>query len=209
MWISTRLTRLFSSGEGHEITREEILALASLGHRDGNLISQENEYLNNILNLREIPTERVLTPRSVVHMLDQELTVTQALDLPQTQQFSRMPVFGKSIDDIVGKVIKRDLFSLERQGKGDEPLKNHVIPITRVAERLPVQQLIDLFIKERAHLFLVEDEFGQTAGIVTLEDAIETLLGREIVDESDTVEDMQELARGKYRARLRSDKLNQ
>ncbi len=209
VWISTRLTRLFSSGEGHEITREEILALASLGHRDGNLISQENEYLNNILNLREIPTERVLTPRSVVHMLDQELTVTQALDLPQTQQFSTMPVFGKSIDDIVGKVIKRDLFSLERQGKGDEPLKNHVIPITRVAERLPVQQLIDLFIKERAHLFLVEDEFGQTAGIVTLEDAIETLLGREIVDESDTVEDMQELARGKYRARLRSDKLNQ
>jgi CBS domain containing-hemolysin-like protein len=206
VWVSTRLTRLFSNGVEHEITREEIIALASLGHRDGNLISQENEYLTNILGLREITTERVLTPRSVVHMLDSELTVSQAIDLPQTHQFSRMPVYGKNIDDIIGKVIKRDLFLLEREGKGEEPLKKHVKPITRVAEKLSVQLLIDLFIKQRAHLFLVEDEFGQTAGIVTLEDAIETLLGREIVDESDIVEDMQELARGKYRERLLSDK---
>ncbi|MGB0495258.1 MAG: CNNM domain-containing protein, partial [Kangiellaceae bacterium] len=203
VWISTRLTRLFSSGENNEITREEIIALASLGQKDGNLISQENEYLNNILNLREIPTEQVLTPRSVVHMLDVQLTVTQALDLPKTQQFSRMPVYEKTNDNILGKVIKRDLFLLERQGKGEERLAEHVKPITRVTEKLSVQHLIDLFIKQRAHLFLVEDEFGQTAGIVTLEDAIETLLGCEIVDESDTVEDMQELARGKYRDRLR------
>ena len=71
-----------------------------------------------------------------------------------------------------------------------------------MSEKLPVHRLIDLFIKNRAHLFLVEDEFGQTAGIVTLEDAIETLLGREIVDESDKVADMQELARKRYRDRL-------
>lgn len=205
VWVATRLTRLFSSEEGNQITREEIIALASLGHKDGNLISQENDYLTNMLNLREIKTEQVLTPRSVVHMLDWNCTVTEALDQPQTKQFSRMPVYGKNIDDIVGKVIKRDLFELERQGKGDQILKDYVKPITRIAEVLPVQQLIDLFIKQRAHLFLVEDEFGQTAGIVTLEDAIETLLGREIIDESDTVEDMQKLARDRYRDRLRTD----
>ena len=67
-------------------------------------------------------------------------------------------------------------------------------------------RLLDLFIKRREHLFLVEDQFGQTAGIVTLEDAVETLLGREIMDESDTVEDMQELARTKYRGRLRDSR---
>jgi len=206
VWISTRLTRLFSSEEGNQITREEIIALASLGHKDGNLISQENDYLANILSLREIETEQVLTPRSVVHMLDRNLTVTEALDQPQTKQFSRMPVYSKNRDDIVGKVIKRELFELEREGKGEQILKDYVKPITRVAEKLPVQQLIDLFIKQRAHLFLVEDEFGQTAGIVTLEDAIETLLGREIIDESDAVEDMQELARDRYRDRLRTDK---
>jgi CBS domain containing-hemolysin-like protein len=77
VWISTRLTKLFSDKEGNEITREEIIALASLGHRDGTLFAHENEYLSNILSLREVRTEQVLTPRSVVHMLDQDMTVRE------------------------------------------------------------------------------------------------------------------------------------
>jgi len=209
VWISTRLTRLFSRNKGQEITREEIIALASLGLRDGTLMSQENEYLANILKLREIRTEAVLTPRSVVHMLYQNLTVTEALDQAETRQFSRMPIFGEGIDDITGKVMRADLFEAERAGQGSAPIKQFAKTIVRVSEKLPVQQLLDLFIKNRAHLFLVEDEFGQTAGIVTLEDAIETLLGREILDERDTVADMQALARGNYRQRLRAEKLKQ
>jgi len=209
VWISTRLTRLFSRNKGQEITREEIIALASLGLRDGTLMSQENEYLANILKLREIRTEEVLTPRSVVHMLHQDLTVTEALDQAATRQFTRMPIFGEGIDDIKGKVMRADLFEAERDGQGSAPIKQFAKTIFRVSEKLPVQQLLDLFIKNRAHLFLVEDEFGQTAGIVTLEDAIETLLGREILDERDTVADMQALARGKYRQRLRAAKQKQ
>ena len=85
----------------------------------------------------------------------------------------------------------------------DRPLAEHITPLGRVSRELPVMRLLDLFIKRREHMFLVEDEYGQTAGIVTLEDALETLLGREIMDESDTVEDMQELARSRYRGRLR------
>lgn len=208
VWISTRLTKLFSKTEGDEITREEIKALASLGHREGTLFSDENEYLSNILNLREIRTEQVLTPRSVVHMINQDMTVSAALDHPLTKQFSRMPVYGDSADDIIGKVIKRDLFQAERTGNGNERVGKYVHPIVRVSEKLPIQQLLDQFIKHRAHLFLVEDEFGQNSGVVTLEDAIETLLGREIIDESDTVEDMQALAKDKYRKRLRNKKLN-
>jgi CBS domain containing-hemolysin-like protein len=206
VWLSTRMTKLFSRNKEQEITREEIIALASLGLRDGTLISQENEYLANILKLREIRTEEVLTPRSVVHMLDQNLTVTDALDQAHTRQFTRMPIYGEGIDDIKGKVILGDLFEAERGGQGSEPIKQFAKKIFRVSEKLPVQQLLDLFIKNQAHLFLVEDEFGQTAGIVTLEDAIETLLGREILDERDTIADMQELARGKYRQRLRKEK---
>ncbi|HAD10371.1 MAG TPA: transporter [Porticoccaceae bacterium] len=209
VWISTRLTRLFSKKEGDEITREEIIALASLGHREGALFPDESEYLANILSLREVTTEKVLTPRSVVHMLGRDMTVSEALDHPRTRQFSRMPVYGDSTDDIIGKVIKRDLFLAERAGHGDEKVEKYVRPIVRVSEKLPIQQLLDLFIKHRAHLFMVEDEFGQNSGVVTLEDAIETLLGREIVDESDKVEDMQALARDKYRRRLRSEKLDQ
>lgn len=206
VWFSTRLTRLFTHNKGTEITREEIIALASLGHKDGVLFSQENEYLSNLLSLREIKTEQILTPRTVVHMLDEQLTVKEALDNPMTRQFTRIPVFAESMDDVTGKVIRVDLFEAERTGHGSTPIKEFAKPIVRVSEKLPVHTLLDQFIKNRMHLFLVEDEFGQTSGIVTLEDAIETLLGREIVDESDIATDMQELARSKYRERLRSVK---
>lgn len=206
VWISTRLTRLFKQGKENEITREEIIALASLGHKGGSLFSQESEYLENVLKLRELRTGQVYTPRTVVHMLHQNVTVTEALNHEQTRQFTRMPVYGESVDDIKGKVIKGDLYQAERNGHGDEPIINFAIPLVSVSEKLPVQQLLDMFIKNHVHLYLVEDEYGQTSGVVTLEDAIETLLGREIVDESDTVTDMQALARNKYRERLREIK---
>jgi len=206
VWLSTRLTKLFSSSKENEITREEIIALASLGHKDGNLFSQENEYLSNLLQLREVKTEQILTPRSVVHMLDANTTVTDALNDAGTKQFTRIPVFGENTDDIRGKVIRADLYEAERQGKGNEPISNFAIPVFTVSEKMSVNSLLDTFIKQNAHLFMVADEFGQTAGVVSLEDAIETLLGREIVDETDKVADLQELARSKYRNRLREDK---
>ena len=206
VWISTRLTKMFSSNKENEITREEIIALASLGHKGGNLFTQENEYLSNLLNLREVKTEQILTPRSVVHMLDANMTVTQALDDPKTKQFTRIPIYGENTDDILGKVIRKDLYEAERQGKGSEQIQNLSKPLNKVSEKMSVHSLLDIFIKQKAHIFLVHDEFGQTAGVVSLEDALETLLGREIVDAADKVEDMRELARSQYRERLREEK---
>lgn len=206
VWLATRLTRLFKHRRENEITREEILAMASLGQKDGALVAQENQYLSNVLSLRETTTEQVLTPRTVVHMLPRKLSVSEALADPATRQFSRIPVYAGDIDNVVGKVMRADLYEAERNGCGKKPLQAYAKPIQRVYEHLPVSQLLDIFIKNQAHLVLVEDEFNQTAGIVTLEDAIETLLGREIVDESDQVMDMRELARRKYRERLRDVK---
>ena len=91
VWIATRITRLFKRAKENEITREEIIALASLGHKDGTLFSQENEYLSNMLKLRELRTGQVFTPRTVVHMLHKHITVTEALNHEKTSQFSRMP----------------------------------------------------------------------------------------------------------------------
>jgi CBS domain containing-hemolysin-like protein len=206
VWLATRLTKFFNDSKGNEITRKEVIALASLGHRDGNLFSQENQYLSNVLSLRDVSTDQILTPRTVVHMLPLKMTISEALDSSQTRQFTRIPLYGKDIDDIQGMVIRADLYEAERSGLGGETLESKAKPILRVSEKLPVQHLLDQFIKKHVHLFLVEDEFGQTAGVVTLEDAIETLLGREIVDESDKVEDMQALARSNYRDRLRDEK---
>ncbi len=207
VWVSTRLTKLFGSRAENAVTREEIIAMASLGKQGGALNAREDEYLSNALSLREVSTEEVLTPRTVVHMLEHDMSVSEALDDPQTRQFSRMPIYDESPDIIVGKVLRHDLFMAERSGQGDEPVKNFAKQILAVSEKLPVVHLLELMLKNRVHLCLVEDEFGQTSGIVTLEDAIETLLGREIVDESDAVVDMQKLARDKYRERLRGGKV--
>jgi CBS domain containing-hemolysin-like protein len=206
VWLSTRITHLFSKNKNSEITRDEIIALASISHRDGSLFTQENEYLSNLLNLREIRVEKILTPRMVVHMLQDSLTVTEALNDPKTSQFSRIPTYGETIDDVTGCILRTELFEAERNGLGDKPVGELAQSVTRVSEKLPVHKMLDLFIKSKVHLALAEDEFGQLAGVVTLEDAIETLLGREIVDESDEVTDMQEFAKSQFRDRLRKVK---
>ena len=130
-------------------------------------------------------SEDILTPRTVVHMLDEAMSIKQALSDPKTRQFSRIPIYAGNTETITGKVYLVDLLEAAYNGKAEHAINEFSKPIFRVSEKLSVQKLLDLFIKQRAHLFLVEDEFGQMAGIVTLEDAIETLLGREIVDERD------------------------
>tara|TARA_R110001592_G_scaffold240929_2_gene501262 strand:- start:87514 stop:88548 length:1035 start_codon:yes stop_codon:yes gene_type:complete len=207
VWLSARLTDMFAKG-GHSssINREEFAALAKLGARHGSLGSQESELLENILRLREVRTAGILTPRTVVSALDASLTVGEALARLKEVPFTRMPVYESDLDTVVGLVLRPRVLSAMLDGDEDKPLRDYMVPIHRVSTELPVPILLDLFIRRRAHLFLVEDEYGQTAGIVTLEDAVETLLGREIMDESDTIEDMQELARAKYRGRLRDTK---
>jgi len=206
VWLSTILTNLFSHHKDNDVTREEIIAMASLSHKGGKLLSHESNYLSNLLSLHNKITEQILTPRTVVHMLDESLTVTEALNNPVTAQFSRIPIYAHNSDNVTGNVIRVDLFEAERKGHGDVAIIEFSKSIFRVSEKLSVHNLLDLFIKRNVHIFLVEDEFGQTAGIVTLEDAIETLIGREIVDERDIVEDMQAMAKDKYRDRLREIK---
>jgi len=154
--------------------------------------------------LRDVKVQDILTPRSVVHAIDESTTVSDALSMENTANFTRIPVFQGNIDNITGVIIKGSLYEREREGNGDATVGTQAVEIFRVSSSLPVFVLLDLFIKRHEHIFIVEDQFGQTLGVVSLEDAIETLLGREIVDESDQVEDMQELAKSNYRQRLKS-----
>lgn len=207
VWLSARLTSLFSRGDQPGfVSREELAALAKLGARHGALGDQESELLENILQLRYTRTGEILTPRTVVSAIRGSQSVSEALAEISDVPFTRIPVYQSDLDSIEGLVLRPRLHEAEREGGEDKPLSDYVIPIYRVSEELPVLRLLDLFIKRKEHMFLVEDEYGQTSGIVTLEDAVETLLGREIMDESDTVEDMQELARTNYRGRLRGSR---
>lgn len=206
VWLASLVTKLFSSKKEHTITREEIMALAALSHKGGNLGDEENQYLENLFRLREVPTKSVLTPRSVIHMLHKEATIESAFEHENTKRFSRIPIYTENADDIDSLVFLKDLYEAVREGRGQDKIETLATPIEVVSEKLPVYKLLDLSIKRRTHLFLVQDNYGQTTGIVTLEDAVETLLGREIVDESDEVADMQALAKEKYRDRLRDQK---
>ena len=116
VWVSTRLTRLFSRHKENDITREEIIALASLGHKEGVLFPQENSYLFNLLNLCDIKTEEILTPRTVVHMLDGKLTVEEAINKESIREFSRIPVYLDTQENIIGKLLLIDLFEAACNG---------------------------------------------------------------------------------------------
>jgi CBS domain containing-hemolysin-like protein len=203
VWFSSLLTRMFSTGKQNVITREELLTVAALSHKGGTLDNQESQLVENILKLRDVKTEDILTPRSVVHALAKEITISEAITNEKTANFTRMPIYDGAIDNITGVVLKAHLYENERQGNGKIELSEIATPIWRVSESLPVLNLLDLFIKRNEHIFIVEDHFGQTAGVVSLEDAIETFLGREIIDESDQVEDLQKLAKSNYRNRLK------
>lgn len=205
VWLATRVTSLFRRNNNDGISREEILAFTALGYKEGVIETQENQLLENILKLRDCKVEDILTPRTVVHAVPETTTVEEALSFAQTAVFTRIPVYKESIDTITGMIMKGQLYECERHGQGDKQLKEIQLPIYRISKKFPVLNVLDLFIKRHEQLFLVEDQFGQTAGVVTLEDAIETLLGREIVDESDQVADMQKLAKEHYRDRLRKD----
>lgn len=207
VWVSARLTDLFSKGgDPASISRDELAALAKLGTRHGSLGPHEGELLGNILQLRQTRTAEILTPRTVVSALNVKLTVSEAMAQLKKVPFTRLPVFDTNLDEVVGLVLRPQILEAVLDDGGDNPLTDYLAPIYRVSTELPVLTLLDVFIRRREHLFLVEDEYGQTAGIVTLEDAVETMLGREIMDESDTVADMQELARTKYRGRIRESK---
>ena len=203
VWLSALITQLFSKGKSGGVSREELTAMAKLGARHGSLRNQESELLENILSLRGTRTEDILTPRTVVTALPENITILEGLDRLGDRPFNRIPVYRSNVDAISGVVYRPTMLEAVREGQGELTLAAIAAPEYRVSEELPVLQLLDLFLKRKEHLFLVEDEYGQTAGVVTLEDAVETLLGREIMDESDKVEDMQQLARSTYRERLR------
>ena len=206
VWLSARITSLFSSGKGSSISRDELAAMVKLGARHGALGSQESELVGNILRMRGTRTEEILTPRKVVFSLEASLTLEEAREQVSAAPFTRIPVYRGDMDWVLGMVFRAQILEASHdEAQTGKKLEEFIHPVHQVSAELPVLLLLDQFIKRREHLFLVSDQYGQTSGIVTLEDAIETLLGREIMDESDQVEDMQELAKRQYRERLRDN----
>lgn len=187
-WISPKVRE-------KKISREEMMASAKMGTAEGSLELQETRVIQNLLCLSKVRVKDILTPRSVLMAFQGDMTVELVVkDSGDSLRFSRVPIYGKDLDDITGFVLRYEILQAYSKELFDMPLADMAKPIHAVPDVKDVAGTLDEFIKRREQIFLVVDEYGGTAGIITLEDAVETLLGAEIVDEFDTVEDMRKLA---------------
>lgn len=196
-WVSSLLTNYISKNKKHHtnFSRDEIMAVVAMGEKEGTILSKESDLIENLLKLKNIKAKDIMTPRSVVFALPATTTIENAIEDDRMYIHSRIPIFGETLDDVVGIVFNQRILEESVEDHDKITLEKIAHEVHMVSENLPVPNLIDQFVKRKTHLFIVFDSYGQTAGVVTLEDAIETLLGVEIVDEMDEVEDMQMFAK--------------
>jgi len=206
IYITLFVTKKISKDNSyHAITREELLETALLVEDGGHIDEKESDFIENVLKLNKSKVSDILTPRSVVFAVDKSMSLEDVLKTEGIKKFSRIPVYDGSIDNIIGDLLSKEVFqkAIESTEGGIEDL---IGPVFSIHENIPVSYALDMFIKRKEHMFLVTDSYGQTEGIVTLEDCIETLLGLEIMDESDTTEDMRKLAKDRMKKRQKEQK---
>ena len=189
-------TRMVPRQEGqNDVSSDDILSLARLGARTGGIEADEARVIQNILSLKTKSAREVMTPRTVVFALPESMTVGEARGESGTWAHSRIPVYAEDFEDIVGIVMRRDILAALAQDHGQVQLSTLMRPVHFVVESSALDQILDTFLEQRQHLFIVIDEYSGLAGVLSLEDVLEEILGKEIVDELDQVEDMRELAR--------------
>ena len=199
--LSEKLTMGLTKQEAIKITRNEMAALAELGEREGQLASHESRILKNLFLLRETSIKDIMTPRSVVFSLADDLTVSEYFDRHDSVRFSRIPVYKKHHDNITGFVLRNDLLLAQARGNTENLLSTYSREIKALSFVTSVLDAYETLLDTRGQILMVIDDFGMFMGIVTLEDILETLLGLEIVDEGDKIPDMQQLARKLWRKR--------
>ncbi len=199
--LSGRMTRAFGGGSHvHAVHRDELAALAELAAERGVFRPDETRILRALLQLGGVRTSDIMTPRTVMHSLPETLTVSAYMTAHEFR-FSRIPVHGRDPDDLHGYVLKDEVLLRAARDEHRVVLSDLRRDLLVVPETLPVPQLLERLLDKREHIALVVDEHGGTAGLVTLEDVVETLLGLEIVDEADRDRDMRELAQRQWKKR--------
>ena len=177
------------------VTRDELHALADISEEEGELDENEEAVIHNLLALRETKVKEVMTPRTVTLAFDQEWTIKQVLDETKILRFGRMPVYNEDIDSLTGFVLRSDILVAASKDEWEQKISTLKKPLLTIGVEDSVDLALEKFLQSKVQILAVLDEFGGTAGIITMEDVIETLLGEEIVDELDEHEDMRELAR--------------
>jgi CBS domain containing-hemolysin-like protein len=202
--LSKGITRIIAGNEKDaSISREEFSAMAELGYREGIFEEEESNIFQNLIRFNSLRVKDIMTPRIVVIRHPEKESVSSVLAGEKSLTVSRIPVFGEHEEDITGYVLKNDLYLNLSRGNGDKPLSSIKRTILIVPETTSIKKLLEQLLASQEHIAAVVDEYGGFSGVVTMEDVVETLLGMEIVDEADAIDDMQKLARRKWMERAK------
>ncbi len=201
LFITNRISK---GSDSMSLSKAELLESTLISEDKGVLKEQESDVIENILQLDSIKIEKILTPRTVIYALDGKRTLKDIIENEDAiYKFSRIPIYDGSIENITGLVMTKKIFKyahIDNTHTLNDIKKN----IFKISENIPVSKVLNLFINKKDHMFLVVDSYDQTEGIVTLEDCVETILGVEIIDESDSDADMREVAKQKMRLQRRA-----
>jgi len=200
--LSAIITKQFSKNrEEHTISREELAALANIGAIEGVFSNNEYKIIQNLLKLKKLKAEEIMTPRVVVAIADENLYLKDFLKDKDYLKFSRIPLYSENEENITGYVFRQTVFEKLAEDQHELKLKDIKRNIVIVPNSIELFTLWEKLLEQKEHIALIVDEYGGLDGIVTMEDIIETMLGLEIVDETDTISNMQDYARERWRKR--------
>jgi CBS domain containing-hemolysin-like protein len=200
--ISRSLTKLFSRKDKELTTsREEISVLANIGTEEGIFADRENKIIQNLIKLKSIRISEIMTPRIVVVVADENMILQDFLKNKDFLHFSRIPIYDKNRDSITGYVFREMVFEKLAEDQFDLKLKDLKRPIVTFPGNITLFNAWEELLVKKEQISLIADEYGGMDGIATLEDIIETLLGFEIMDEKDTIEDMQQYAMDRWKSK--------
>jgi len=205
LWLLQLTTKLIGgkSVHGSVFSREDFHTMTDIAQEEGVFEENESAIIKNLLTFKDVQSKDIMTPRTVMVTANEEETIQTFFDNHPKLQFSRIPIFKTSPDNITGFILKGEVLEEIINGNGNKSLSNIKREILVTNRNLPIPDLFSKFVAKREHIALVVDEYGTTSGLVTMEDVIETLLGLEIMDESDNVEDLQNLARKNWEVRAK------
>jgi len=210
VWMSEKITRIISSSKLHDNTfsRDEIEAMAQIGEEEGVLQEKELKIVSNLMRLQKLSVRDIMTPRTVIFSAPEKMEVKNFFEQHAQKPFSRIPIYNKNHDDITGYVLKSDLLIEQAKDCYTTPLLDFKRPFHIIPDKINASEAFDILMHEKTHIALVADEYGSVEGVVTLEDVVETLIGLEIIDELDNIENMQKYARDCWKKRMKSLGIN-
>lgn len=204
LWFLQLTTRLIGkSAHVSSLSREEFIAITDAAKDEGVFAENESTMIKNLLVFKSIQAKDVMTPWVVAVTEDEDTTIEAFHEKHKNLRFSRIPIYSDNSNNISGIILRDKVLEAIIDEKGEQPLKSIKRELLITDSRTPIPDLFELFIGKRAHMAIVMDEYGNPVGLVTMEDIIETLLGLEIMDESDNIADLQQLARRNWEARAK------